>query len=122
MLPDFDRGDAIGSYWGNPKTRTFAKLLIDGEQNGRSERCSSGVAVRGREALIDLRLPYRPQANGKVERFNVTLRDARPYEYNSSRADVLERGLHDSDYHRLHMGACGQATDLGRKQLPEQHH
>jgi hypothetical protein len=29
MLPDFDRADAIGAYWGNPKTRTFAKLLID---------------------------------------------------------------------------------------------
>jgi hypothetical protein len=24
MLTDFDRADAIGSYWGNPKTRTFA--------------------------------------------------------------------------------------------------
>jgi hypothetical protein len=23
MLPDFERVDAIGSYWGNPKTRTF---------------------------------------------------------------------------------------------------
>ena len=22
MLPDFDRVDAIGSYWGNPKTAT----------------------------------------------------------------------------------------------------
>jgi hypothetical protein len=33
MLPDFDRADAIGSYWGNPKTRTFAELLIDGEED-----------------------------------------------------------------------------------------
>jgi hypothetical protein len=24
MLPDFDRAEPIGSYWGNPKTRTFA--------------------------------------------------------------------------------------------------
>jgi hypothetical protein len=29
MLPDFERVDAIGSCWGNPKTRTFAELLID---------------------------------------------------------------------------------------------
>jgi len=28
MLPELDRADAIGSYWGNPKTRTFAELLI----------------------------------------------------------------------------------------------
>jgi hypothetical protein len=32
-LPDFDRADAIGSYWGNPKTRTFAELLIDCEED-----------------------------------------------------------------------------------------
>jgi hypothetical protein len=33
MLPDFDRADAIGSYWGNPKTRNFAELLIDCEED-----------------------------------------------------------------------------------------
>jgi hypothetical protein len=33
MLPDFDRADAIGSYWGNPKTRTFAELLIDCDED-----------------------------------------------------------------------------------------
>jgi hypothetical protein len=32
-LPDFDCADAIGSYWGNPKTRTFAELLIDCEED-----------------------------------------------------------------------------------------
>jgi hypothetical protein len=32
-LPDFDRADAIGSYWGNPKTRTFGELLIDLEED-----------------------------------------------------------------------------------------
>jgi hypothetical protein len=33
MLPDFERADRIGSYWGNPKTRTFAELLIDCEED-----------------------------------------------------------------------------------------
>jgi hypothetical protein len=33
MLPDFDRADAIGAYWGNPKSRTFAELLIDCEED-----------------------------------------------------------------------------------------
>jgi hypothetical protein len=32
-LPDFERADAIGSYWRNPKTRTFAELLIDCEED-----------------------------------------------------------------------------------------
>jgi hypothetical protein len=32
-LPDFDRADRIGSYWANPKTRAFAELLIDCEED-----------------------------------------------------------------------------------------
>jgi hypothetical protein len=32
-LPDFDRADWIGEFWGNPKTRTFAELLIGCDQN-----------------------------------------------------------------------------------------
>jgi hypothetical protein len=31
--PGLDRADAIGSYWGNPKTRIFAELLIDCEED-----------------------------------------------------------------------------------------
>ena len=33
MLPGFDRPDAIGSYWRNPKTRAFGELLIDCEED-----------------------------------------------------------------------------------------
>ncbi len=33
MLPDFDRADRIGEFYGNPKTRTFAELLIDAEED-----------------------------------------------------------------------------------------
>lgn len=29
MLPDFDRADRIGEFYGNPKTRRSAELLID---------------------------------------------------------------------------------------------
>jgi hypothetical protein len=29
MFPDFERADRIGEFWGNPKTSTFAELLID---------------------------------------------------------------------------------------------
>lgn len=39
MLPDLDRADRIGSYWGDPSTRAFAELLIDCEETGRSGRC-----------------------------------------------------------------------------------
>jgi hypothetical protein len=33
MLPDFDRADRMGSYWGTPATRAFAELLIDCEED-----------------------------------------------------------------------------------------
>jgi hypothetical protein len=33
-LPDFDRADAIGTFWGHPETRGFDELLIDLEEDG----------------------------------------------------------------------------------------
>jgi len=33
MLPDFDRADQIGEFYGNPKTSAFAELLIDIEED-----------------------------------------------------------------------------------------
>ena len=33
LLLDFDRADRIGEFWGNPKTRTFAELPIDCEED-----------------------------------------------------------------------------------------
>jgi hypothetical protein len=33
MLPDLDRVDRIGEFYGNPKTQTFAELLIDTEED-----------------------------------------------------------------------------------------
>jgi hypothetical protein len=32
-LPDFDRADAIGTFWGHPETRTFGELLTDLEED-----------------------------------------------------------------------------------------
>jgi hypothetical protein len=31
--PDFDRADRIGEYWSYPRSRTFAELLIDCEED-----------------------------------------------------------------------------------------
>ena len=33
MLPDFDRADRIGEFWGHPDGRAFAQLLIDCEED-----------------------------------------------------------------------------------------
>jgi hypothetical protein len=33
VLPDFERADRIGEFWGYPETRTFGELLIDCEED-----------------------------------------------------------------------------------------
>jgi hypothetical protein len=33
MLPDRERAERIGEFWGNSTTRTFAELLIDCEED-----------------------------------------------------------------------------------------
>jgi hypothetical protein len=33
MLPDFDRADRIGEFWGYPESRSFTELLIDCEED-----------------------------------------------------------------------------------------
>ena len=33
MLPDIERADRIGEFWGYPESRAFAELLIDCEED-----------------------------------------------------------------------------------------
>jgi hypothetical protein len=33
MVPDFDRADQIGEFWGYPESRAFAELLISCEED-----------------------------------------------------------------------------------------
>jgi hypothetical protein len=33
MLPDFDRADRVGEFWGFSENRAFAELLIDREED-----------------------------------------------------------------------------------------
>ena len=41
MLPDFERADKIGEFWGYPESRAFAELLIDCEE----DRALRGVLI-----------------------------------------------------------------------------
>ena len=55
---------------------------------------------------------YRPQTNGKVERFNRTLLDEwaylQPYTSNAERTAALDGFLHAYNYHRCHTALGGQ--------------
>ena len=61
--------------------------------------------------------PYRPQTNGKVERFHRTMADgwayARCYASEAERRSELERWLHYYNHHRPHT-ACGSLPPFSR--------
>jgi transposase InsO family protein len=75
------------------RSKTFAQLLFD-----------QGI----RHTFIR---PFRPQTNGKVERFNRTLRDewayARPYRSEAARTRALDAWLHLYNHHRHHTAIKG---------------
>ena len=89
------------------RSRPFARVLAD-----------AGVAHRRTR-------PYRPQTNGKVERFNLTLKwewaYARPYDSNASRTEALQHWLHDYNYHRPHMAHSGKAPITAVNNVPRKH-
>ena len=70
-----------------------------------------------KEALADLGAthittrPFRPQTNGKVERFNRTLLEewayVRPYSSNRERSELLSSWLHRYNHHRSHTALGG---------------
>jgi hypothetical protein len=42
-LPDFDRADRIGEFWGHPETREFGELLIDLEEDKAARAVMFGL-------------------------------------------------------------------------------
>jgi transposase InsO family protein len=94
----------------------------------------NGSAYRSfvwRDACTDLRitpkrtLPYRPQTNGKIERFHRTLADgwayARLYQSTEQRDIALPDWLHFYNHHRAHSAIGGQPPVTRLTNLPGHH-
>ncbi|MFC9331795.1 integrase core domain-containing protein, partial [Kitasatospora sp. NPDC057015] len=89
---------------------TVERVLTD---NGSCYRSHAWHEVLAAAGIAHKRTrPYRPQTNGKVERFNRTLLDEwaylQPYASNAERAEALEPFLHTYNHHRSHTALGGQ--------------
>jgi transposase InsO family protein len=88
------------------------EVITDNGANFRSHVFSEALAerrIRHRRTR-----PYRPQTNGKVERFNRTLADeflyARTFRSEAERRRRLAKWLHTYNCHRPHTAVGGPPT------------
>ena len=85
------------------------RILTDNGSCYRSRTFNDVLATAG--VVHKYTQPYRPQTNGKVERFNLTLKWEWAYSTafasNSERLAALERWVHRYNYHRPHMAHRG---------------
>jgi transposase InsO family protein len=85
------------------------RLLTD---SGPGYKSRGWAALCERLGVAHSRIrPYRPQTNGKVERFNRTMADewayVRPYRSEAERRRRFDRWLHDYNHHRGHTALGG---------------
>ena len=87
------------------------RILTDNGSAFRSEAFAR--ACRSLELKHSFTRPYRPQTNGKAERFiQSALREwayGIPYHHSSERTAMLERWMHHYNWHRPHQGINGLA-------------
>ena len=108
--------------WFNERGVTVERVLSD---NGA---CYRSLAWRDACAELDITAkrtrPYRPQTNGKIERFHRTLADgwayARFYGSDSERRAALPTWIHFYNHHRIH-SAIGGTPASRLNNLPGHH-
>ena len=113
VLPD-EKKETTAAFWARANDYftscgiTVKRVLTD---NGSAYRSKVFAAALG-EAITHKRTrPYRPQTNGKVERFNRTLEQewayARAYSSEAERVAALPDFLHTYNHHRGHTALKG---------------
>jgi len=114
QLPD-ERKETAAAFW--ERARAFFRdagfevtaVMTD---NGACYRSHAFAAALGKDVKHRRTRPYRPQTNGKVERFNRTLAAewayAQSYSSDAARAATYTDWLHHYNHHRPHTGIGGQ--------------
>lgn len=108
-----ERKETAAAFWTRARTY-FAGVGIEVTavmtDNGSCYRSRDFASALGKIKHRRTR-PYRPQTNGKVERFNRTLAAewayARPYLTDTARAGDYAAWLHHYNHHRPHTGIGG---------------
>ena len=124
-LPD-ESGRTCAAFW-RRATAWFAargviieRVLTDNHFSYRGLLFNQALAETG--VAHRYCRPYRPQTNGKVERFHRTMLEewayVRPYRRESERIAALARWLHGYNHHRVHTAVGGppitRVTNLPR--------
>ncbi len=114
-LPD-EKGNTCAAFitravdWFATHGVTIQRVMTDNAMNYRRSRAFL-QALRSRHIRHLRTRPYRPQTNGKAERWNRTLAEEwaynRPYTTNQQRLDSLDPWLHYYNCHRLHTAVGG---------------
>jgi len=108
--------------WFAERGVTAERVLSD---NGSCYRSSAWRDTCTALAIVPRRTrPYRPQTNGKIERFHRTLADgwayARFYRSEAERRSTLPNWIHFYNHHRTH-SAIGGTPASRLNNLPEHH-
>jgi transposase InsO family protein len=127
VLPD-EQGRTCAAFWRRAEAWFRARGII--VERVLTDNHFSYRGMLFNQALAETRIvhkfcrPYRPQTNGKVERFHRTLLDewayTRPYTRESDRTRALAHWLHRYNHHRVHT-AIGNAPITRVTNLPAEH-
>jgi transposase InsO family protein len=113
LLSD-ETGDTAAAFWRRAQDHfrrcgvTVERVLTD---NGACYRSRPFTDALGTQVRHKWTRPYRPQTNGKVERFHRTLADewayTRLYRSDAERCDAFPAWLHTYNHHRGHTALGG---------------